>query len=448
MRVPAILLATTLILVPAAARAADLVVWWEAGFNSEEDAAVQALIATFERKTGRRVELTLQQQREVHDKAQAALEAGRPPDFLWGTLSTDWVHQWAYEDRLVDLTDALSPLLDLFDADVIEHSVLRNGRTGRRSLYALPVGRTSNYVHVWRSLLERAGFTPADIPKEWGAFWSFWCDQVQPAARRALGRGDVWGIGLPMSATNVDTRDQLVQFQLAYEAPWLGRDGRLQELADPAVRTGLIKALDAYTAIWRKGCTPPDALDWDSTDNNKAFLAQRVVMTPNVSLSIPSGLRRARPEDYQRNAATIDWPDGAGGRPLVHVGFVQRAVVFKAGGHAALAQDFVRLLVEDGWLAHWLTFAGDRFLPPMRRLLEQPFWLDPGDPHRMHAAVQAMTRPHQIILGTLREHEARLGRVWQENVWGRAVHRVAAEGVSPEQAVDEAIARIKQILSE
>jgi hypothetical protein len=33
-------------------------------------------------------------------------------------------------------------------------------------------------------------------------------------------------------------------------------------------------------------------------------------------------------------------------------------------------------------------------------------------------------------------------------VWGKAIHRVAAEGTTPEQAVDEAIARIKQILAE
>jgi hypothetical protein len=39
-------------------------------------------------------------------------------------------------------------------------------------------------------------------------------------------------------------------------------------------------------------------------------------------------------------------------------------------------------------------------------------------------------------------------QVDSENVWGNAVHRVAADGISPEQAVDEAIARIKQILSE
>jgi hypothetical protein len=39
-------------------------------------------------------------------------------------------------------------------------------------------------------------------------------------------------------------------------------------------------------------------------------------------------------------------------------------------------------------------------------------------------------------------------RVSSEQVWPKAIHRVAADGISPEHAVDEAIARIKQILSE
>ena len=42
----------------------------------------------------------------------------------------------------------------------------------------------------------------------------------------------------------------------------------------------------------------------------------------------------------------------------------------------------------------------------------------------------------------------RYDQVWQELTWAKAIHRIAAEGISPEQAVDEAIARIKQILSE
>jgi multiple sugar transport system substrate-binding protein len=202
------------------------------------------------------------------------------------------------------------------------------------------------------------------------------------------------------------------------------------------VRVGLIRALEAYTAIWKKGCTPPGSVNWKNPDNNKAFLAQSVVMTPNTSLSIPAALKRLRPDDYLQNAATVDWPHAVNGQPMVLLGGVLLAVVFKEGGHVDTAKEFVRFLAEKGWLAHWLTFAGDRYLPPMRKLVEQPFWLNPSDPHRMFAAIQIMTRPHLIDIG-VRDHEWQSDRVTDENVWGNAVHRVAADGISPAQAVDE-----------
>jgi multiple sugar transport system substrate-binding protein len=149
------------------------------------------------------------------------------------------------------------------------------------------------------------------------------------------------------------------------------------------------------------------------------------------------------------NAATIDWPRAANGEPLVLVGRVDRAVVFKAGGNQALAEDFVRFLAQEGWLAHWLNFAGDRWFPPMRKLVEQPFWLDPSDPHQMASVMQMSSRSlarelaYDVISGN-RGHRL----VNQEHVWGNAVHRVVTDGISPDQAVDEAIARIKAILAE
>jgi multiple sugar transport system substrate-binding protein len=430
---------------PVGTQAADLVVWWEQGFYPQEDEAVREIIAAFE-QTGKDVELVLLPQVEIHDKAEAAFKAGQSPDFVWGTLSPNRVPVWAYEDRLAELKDTLGPFLDLFDADAIEESTLLNGSTGQRALYALPMGRTSNYVHVWKSLLERAGFTLDDIPSEWEAFWTFWCDEVQPAVRKVMGREDIWGVGLPMSAAATDTEDAYVQFQLAYQAPWASPDGRLQ-IDDHAVKLGMVKALDAYAAISRRGCTPPDSVGWTNIDNNKAFLAQTVVMTSNVTLSITNALRVISPDDYRLNAATIDWPNSGNGQPLVLLGFLQLGVVIKAGRNTAIAKDFVRFLVEDGWLAHWLTFAGDRYLPPMRKLVEQPFWLDPSDPHRMRAAMQTLTHPHLTNVG-VRDNEWRSSQAYEENVWGKAIHRVVAEGISPEQAVDEAIARIKQILSE
>jgi multiple sugar transport system substrate-binding protein len=446
MHIRVLVLAATLILAPLGAEGADLIVWWEKGFYPQEDEAVAEIIAAFEQKTRKEVELVQPTQDEILDRAQVALEAGQPPDFLFSTLSERYIPQWAYEDRLADVENALRPVLDLFDADAIDVSTMLNGTTGRHGLYALPMGRTSYHVHVWNSLLARAGFTLTDIPTQWGAFWAFWCDQVQPAVRKASGREDIWGVGLPMSARASDTDDQLLQFQLANGTPWLDTKRRPQ-LNDPAVRAGLVRALSDYTAIWRKGCTPPGSVNWAGIGNNDAFLARSVVMTANGTLSIPNALKHERPDDYYENAATIDWPADAHGQPLVIVGFMYRAVVFKAGGNPALAREFVRFLAAEGWLAHWLTFEGDRFLPPMRKLVEQPFWLDPADPHRMRAAVQILTRPHLIYMD-LRDNEWRSSRIWRENVWAKAVHRVVTEGISPEQAVDEAIARIKQILAE
>jgi multiple sugar transport system substrate-binding protein len=440
------LIAVLFLMTPLGARAADLVVWWQQGFYPQEDEAVREIVAAFEQKTGKQVELVQPTQDEIMKQAESALQAGAPPDFLFSDVIERGAARWAYEDRLAELRGVLQPVLDLFDADTIEVSTLLNGKTGRRGLYAVPMGRNSNNIHVWNSLLERAGFTLADVPQGWEAFWSFWCDQVQPAVRKAIGRDDIWGVGLPMSAAAGDTDDELLQFELAYGTPWLDRDRRPQ-IDNPAVRAGIIKALNAYTAIWRKGCTPPGSTSWTNLGNNKAFLAQTVVMTPNPSLSIPAALKRERPDDYYKNAATIDWPAASDGKPLVLDGYLSRAVVFKDGGHGAAAEQFVRFLAQEGWLAHWLDFAGDRYFPPMRKLVEQPFWLNPNDSHRMRGAIQIMTHPHLINMD-VRDREWRSGRIWAENVWGQAVHRVVTEGISPEQAVDEAIARIKQILSE
>jgi multiple sugar transport system substrate-binding protein len=103
--------------------------------------------------------------------------------------------------------------------------------------------------------------------------------------------------------------------------------------------------------------------------------------------------------------------------------------------------------VAEGWLAHYLDFAGERMLPPMPKLLDAPFWLDPSDRHRMAAVMQIASRFTQYAYATA-SGDMRHDLVEQEGVWEKAVHRVAAEGISPEQAVDEAIARIKQILGE
>jgi hypothetical protein len=58
-------LAAALIIGPVGARGADLAVWWEEGVYPEENEAVREIVAAFEHKLGKRVELVLGRQGEL-----------------------------------------------------------------------------------------------------------------------------------------------------------------------------------------------------------------------------------------------------------------------------------------------------------------------------------------------------------------------------------------------
>jgi multiple sugar transport system substrate-binding protein len=271
----AIALAAVLMMAPFDAQGADLVVWWQKGFYSQEDAALREIVAAFEQETGKQVEVSFHVESELPAKIAAALEADQPPDLAFGFTLDVYISEWAFDDRFVDLTETVGFFSDLFDPEALAWWVLLNQETGQRALYALPMGRTTNHVHVWKSLLEQAGFTVEDIPRAWDAFWSFWCDEVQPAVRRVAGRNDIWGVGLIMSGQALETTFQFSQFLAAYDADYVTRDGKLV-IDDPQVRQRLVKAIDSYTAIYRKGCTPPDSATWASGyDNNSSSWPRR-----------------------------------------------------------------------------------------------------------------------------------------------------------------------------
>ena len=87
----------------------------------------------------------------------------------------------------------------------------------------------------------------------------------------------------------------------------------------------------------------------------------------------------------------------------------------------------------------------------MRKLIEQPFWLDTSDPHQIRSAIQiCLTQTH--LSPSVRGCPGPRTAVGPKSGKGRlglsAVQRVVTDGISLEQAVDEAIVRIKQILSE
>ena len=272
MRRRALALAALLILTPPGARAADLVVWWDEGYYARRTRRSGRSSPPSSRGPASRSSSSSSYE-DSQNKVEAAVEAGQPPDFAFGFFSAYSIGQWAYDDRLVDLSDPIRHS-DLFDPDVLGWEMRLNARPGRGLCTGCRWARD-----LPRPRLEEppgaGGFHPRRHPEGVGGLLVL---LVRPrAAGRASGDGPRRYLGC--RAVHVgqadDTRIGFLQFMPADGADYVTRDGKLV-IDDPEIRRKLIETVDRYTAFYRKGCTPPDAVDWSTTATatTRRFLAR------------------------------------------------------------------------------------------------------------------------------------------------------------------------------
>ena len=93
MRARAVVLAVAIFLAPLGARAADLVVWWEKGHYAEPDEAVQEIIAAFEQRSGKQVELVFYPIMKFRASSWRPSRLGQLPDFAFGNQLENYIAQ-------------------------------------------------------------------------------------------------------------------------------------------------------------------------------------------------------------------------------------------------------------------------------------------------------------------------------------------------------------------
>jgi hypothetical protein len=100
---------------------------------------------------------------ELMAKAPLAVSTGTAPDFLFGSSTARdlYYSRWAREGHLVDLSDAVGPWLDQFDPDAIKRGQWIDPVGGQSKLYGLPIGRTTNHIHVPDCPVDASSFQPA-----------------------------------------------------------------------------------------------------------------------------------------------------------------------------------------------------------------------------------------------------------------------------------------------
>jgi multiple sugar transport system substrate-binding protein len=427
---------------PASLDSNILNIWWNKGYYPEEDAAFQQIITEWEKKSSVKVKLSFITDGNIIQQTDKAIINNTLPDILFANLTdATWSPRWAWEGKLVDVSDVIEPIKNIYAPNAIESIYLYNNELKKRSYYAVPIQEQTVHIFYWRDLLKEIGMSEKDIPQDWDGFWNFW-KQAQDKLREQ-GYKDIYGLGLPMSPVPGDTYFMFEHFLEAYQVKLLDENGKLL-IDNPETREGIIKVLKWCTDFYKEGYVPPGALNWQNTDNNVNFLNKSTLMTVNASLSIPTS-QKQDPDLYYNKIGTMEFPNQPNGKPMRYLSAVKQVVIFSSSQHQKVAKEFLSFLIKPENLGNYIKNSQGRWFPVMPQLLKDPFWNDPKDPH-LSVAVKQFTerkiRPFYPVLNPI------YVKVQQENIWGKTLNRILKDNLSPEQAADEAIAQIKKIFSE
>lgn len=428
-----------------------ITVWWVKGFYKAEDDALYAAIKKFEDQTKIKVDLSQYAVQDMIPKTVSALDAGTPPDVAYAdSYDFQVTGKWAYEDKLADISDIINPIKDQFEPAALSTTDLYDDAAKKKAYYAFPLKQQTMHIEIWTDLLKKAGYTPKDLPKDWEGYWHFWCEKVQPGLRKATHKRD-YATGFPMGVDSTDAFFSFLTFMDAYNVKLVDDNGKLT-VDDPKVREGLIKAMTDYVYPYEKGCTPPSSTSWKDPDNNVAFNNKTIVMTHNATISIAAkwlddmdnntlsaDVRAKAKQAFEHDILTTGFPNKPDGSKMVYRTAVKTGVIFKNAKNIADAKKFVSFLMKEENLRPYVEGSLGRWFPVTKAGQKSPFW---------DANVHRRSVRDQYASGVV---PFEFTKNWKftilnnENVWAKAMNRIVNEKVPVDKAVDEMIARIKQV---
>ena len=155
--------------------------WWVQGFAEEEDVAFKKIIADYEKASGNTIDYSIIPYAPMRQKIVSAVTSGVVPD-LFQNNPYEILALYAWDDKLIDVTDVIETQKPQYNESALLTAYCYNTAEKRRSLYGVPYTIAVRPNHIWRPLIEKAGYTMEDPPRTWDAFYDFF-KEVQEAAR-------------------------------------------------------------------------------------------------------------------------------------------------------------------------------------------------------------------------------------------------------------------------
>src|SRR5216683_596410 len=422
------------------AAATTVEVWWTQGFAQEEDSAFRAMVADYEKASGDKIDHSLIPFAPLRQKAVSAITAGVVPDMM-EVLQLAFAPLHAWDDRLVDLTDVVEPVKSQFAPMALASCHLYSNIAKHRGYYLTPMKITGVPFHIWRSMVEKAGYKIEDIPNTWDAFLDFF-KPVQDKLR-AQGMRNIYAYGYQLTANGGDPIATFNAWMIAHGGKDLVTpDGKLHT-DDPKVREAAVKALVKLTTPYKEGYVPPGVVNWNDADDNNAFHSKLMVMDFDGTISTEVAVYNKK-EDYD-DIVTRGLPLGNDGKELSAQVATFGPAIPKGAKNVAGAKEFIKYMMQPKVLNQYLKAGLGRWMLPVPEVAKSdPFWLR-EDPHRTAYTQQTLLGPTTPFFEVFNPAMAQVGDA--EHVFSVAEFDVINNGMAPEAAIDKAFKRVEEIFA-
>ncbi len=407
----------------------------------DEDVAFRKLCEDYMKASGNKLDYSIVPFAPLRQKEVSAITSGVVPDVM-EDADLEFATLNAWQDTLLDVSDVVEAQKDKFNEIALLSANLYNGTTKKRSFYRVPMKTFATPFHIWGDLIEKGGAKPADLPKTWDSFIDFFIP-VQKELQ-AKGMRHTYAAGFVVSTIGVDPINTFNAFLVAYGGQNLvDKDGKLGS-KDPAVHDAVVKTLDRLSTYFKDGHIPPGSVNWNDADDNNAFHSKLCVMDYDGSLSTELAMIKDT-QAYEHDMITHPLPLSNDGKQLPCQTGLFGAVIPKQAKNVAVAKDFLKYSTTPKVLNEYLKGGLGRWAIPMPKVAkDDPWWLDPKDPHRKTHTEMALFGP---AIPWWEAYSPAIAQVNAEHVFQVAWSDVVHDGIMPQAAADKALKRAEEIFA-
>ena len=420
------------------AAATTATVWWVQGFAQEEDVSFRKIVVDYEKASGNTIDYSIIPFAPERQKIISAVTSGEVPD-LFTNNPGEIIALFAWDGKLLDVADVVDTQREEYTETALLSAYCYNSVDKKRSYYGVPYTQAVFTNHIWRPLVERAGYKMADIPKTWDGYYDFF-KGVQKKLREQ-GVRNVYGLGLQVTTNGVDPNFVFNNFLIAYGGQDIvTEDGKLH-LDDPKVREAAIKALTYPTTAYKEGFVPPSAINWNDADDNNAFHAKTIVMDLDGTISTEVAIINNQ-QDYN-DIVTMGLPLSNDGKPVPSHAANACGLIPKGAKNVEVAKDFLKYFIQPKVNNEYLKTGLGRNIPCMPSIVKNdPWWF--ADPHRAAYTQQGLLGP---TLPQFWVFNPAYAQVQTEHVWSTGWTDIMQGGMTPQAAADKAFKRVEEIFA-